>query len=107
MLNKVDALDDERRRELSYRHPAAVQVSAATGEGLDRLGEEVEAKFLSTLRRMELLVPYDEGSRLSELHDVAGDMEREDTPAGVLVRARVPAGAAARFERFSLNGQPE
>ena len=52
-------------------------------------------------------MPYEEGSRLSELHDVAGDMEREDTPAGVRVRARVPAGAAARFERFSVNGQPE
>ena len=39
--------------------------------------------------------------------DLAGEMEREDTPAGVRVRARVPAGAAARFERFSVNGQRE
>ena len=107
VLNKVDRLDDDRRRELSYRHPEAVQVSATTGEGLDGLSEAIEAKFLSSLRRMDLLVPYEEGSRLSELHDVAGDMEREDTPAGVRVRARVPAGAAARFERFSVNGQPE
>ena len=107
VLNKVDELDEERRRELSFRHAGAVQVSAATGEGLDELREQVEAKFLSSLRRMELLVPYDEGSRLSELHDVAGEMEREDTPAGVLVRARVPAGAVARFERFSVNGHPE
>jgi GTP-binding protein HflX len=107
VLNKVDRLDEDRRRELSFRHRGAVQVSAATGEGLDGLGEEVEAKFLSTLRRMELLVPYDEGGRLSELHDVAGEMEREDTPAGVHVKARVPAGAASRFERFSVNGRGE
>src|SRR5688572_13494477 len=107
VLNKVDGLDDERRRELSFRHPQAVQVSAATGEGLDDLAAEIEARFLSSLRRMELLVPYEEGSRLSELHDLAGEMEREDTPAGVRVRARVPAGAAARFERFSVNGHPE
>jgi GTP-binding protein HflX len=107
VLNKVDRLDDERRRELSFRHPGAAQVSAETGEGLDELRDEIEAKFLSSLRRMELLVPYEEGSSLSELHDVAGEMEREDTPTGVRVRARVPAGAAARFERFSVNGQPE
>jgi GTP-binding protein HflX len=107
VLNKVDRLDDERRHELSFRHRDAIQVSAETGVGLDVLAEAIEAKFLSSLRRMELLVPYDEGSRLSELHDVAGEMEREDTPAGVRVRARVPAGAAARFERFSVNGQPE
>ncbi len=107
VLNKLDRLDEDHPRELSYRHPEAVQVSAATGEGLDALSEAIEAKFLSNLRRMELLVPYEEGSRLSELHDVAGEMEREDTPAGVRVRARVPAGAAQRFERFSVNGQPE
>jgi GTP-binding protein HflX len=103
-LNKVDLLDSERRRELSYRHPRAVQVSARTGEGLDALHEVIEAKFLGTLRAMDLLVPYDEGGSLSELHDVAGDMEREDTEAGVRVRARVPAGAAPRFERFVFNG---
>ncbi len=107
VLNKIDRLDDDRRRELSHRHADAVQVSGETGEGFDRLAEAIEAKFLSTLRRMDLLVPYEEGSRLSELHDVAGDMEREDTPAGVRVRARVPAGAAARFERFSVNGHRE
>jgi GTP-binding protein HflX len=53
---------------------------------------------------MELLMPYEEGGRLSELHDLAGDMEREDTPDGVIVRALVPATAAARFERFAVNG---
>jgi GTPase len=103
-LNKVDLLDDARRRELDFRHPGAVQVSAATGEGLDDLGQAIEAKFLSTLQPMELLLPYQEGGRLSELHDVAGEMEREDTAQGVRIRARIPAGVAPRFERFSVNG---
>jgi GTP-binding protein HflX len=103
-LNKVDLLDEERRRELSFRHPGAVQVSAATAEGLDELREAVEARFLSSLRPMELLVPYGEGGSLSELHDVAGDVERSDTAAGVRIRARVPAGLAQRFERFEVNG---
>jgi GTP-binding protein HflX len=103
-LNKVDLLDDERRRELSFRHPDAVQVSAAAGDGLDELRAAIEARFLSTLRPMELLVPYREGGSLSELHDVAGEMERSDTEAGVHVRARVPAGVASRFERFEVNG---
>jgi len=104
VLNKVDVLDAERRRELRFRFPEAVQVSAETGEGLDELREAVEARFLSTLRSMELLVPYAEGGSLSELHDLAGEMEREETAEGVRVSARVPAAAARRFERFSLNG---
>jgi GTPase len=103
-LNKIDLLDDERRRELSFRLPDAVQVSGATGEGLDELRDAIEARFLATLRPMELLVPYKEGGSLSELHDLAGELEREDTPEGVRISARVPVAAAQRFERFERNG---
>jgi GTP-binding protein HflX len=117
-LNKVDLLEDhrsgagqpapsrtaERRRQLSFRLPDAVQVSGATGDGLDDLRQAIEARFLATLRPMELLVPYREGGTLSELHDLAGELEREDTAEGVRIRARVPAAAAPRFERFSHNG---
>ncbi len=104
VLNKVDLLDAERRRERAFRHPRATQVSAATGEGLVELREAIEAQFLRTLRPVDVLVPYREGSRLAELHDVAGELAREDTPEGARVRARVPAGVAARFERFAVNG---
>jgi GTP-binding protein HflX len=103
-LNKVDLLDDERRRELSFRFPGAVQVSGETGEGLDRLSDAIEARFLASLQPMELLLPYGEGGTLSELHDLAGELERTDTAEGVRIKARVPAAAAARFERFSTNG---
>jgi GTP-binding protein HflX len=105
VMNKVDLLDEERRRELTFRFPKAVQVSGAEGEGLEALRQAVEAHFLSSLLPMELLVPYSEGGLLSELHELAGELEREDTPAGVLVKARVPAVAVQRFERFALNGR--
>jgi GTPase len=104
-LNKIDLIDAERRRELSFRFPSAVQISGETGEGLDTLRAEIEARFLSSLERMDLLVPYEEGGCLSELHELAGELEREDTAEGVRVRARVPAAAAPRFERFSSNGR--
>jgi GTP-binding protein HflX len=103
-LNKVDLLDSERRRELSQGFPDAIQVSGETGEGLEELAAEVERRFVETLRPMDLLMPYAEGGRLSELHDVAGELQREDTPEGVRVHARVPAIAAVRFEEFAVNG---
>jgi GTPase len=103
-LNKVDLVDDERRRALSFRFPRAVQISGESGEGLDDLSAAIEARFLATLLPMELLLPYGEGGTLSELHDLAGELERTDTAEGVRIRARVPAAAAPRFERFSTNG---
>ena len=67
-------------------------VSAVTGEGLDELIERIEEEFARALRDVELLIPYDEGGRLAELHELAGDLEREDTPDGVRVIARLPGG---------------
>ena len=104
VLNKADAIDDERRRELAFRHPDAVLVSALSGEGLEALGQRIAAGFERTLRDVELLVPFSEGGTLSELHDVAGDLERTDTPEGVRVLARLPAVIAERFDRYAVGG---
>ena len=77
-----------------------------TGEGIDELRQRIERAFRAQLERVELLVPYDRGAVLSELHDVAGDLEREDTADGVLVRARVPAAVAERLRPYERNGRP-
>ena len=104
-LNKADLVDDERRRELGFRHPDGVLVSGATGEGLDALGERVQEAFSRTLQPVELLLPYDEGGRLAELHELADGLEREETAEGVHVTARGPAAVVARYERFAVNGR--
>jgi GTP-binding protein HflX len=102
VLNKVDQLDAEQREELRHRHPDGLQVSALTGVGLPELSEAIEQAFARTLQSVELLLPYSEGGRLAELHDVAGDLHREDTADGVHVVARLPAAVAERYARFSL-----
>jgi GTPase len=104
VMNKVDLLDDEGRRELSLRHPEAILVSAEAGEGLENLGSRVATEIARGLREVELLVPFGAGERLSELHEIAGDLEREDREDGVLVRARLPAALADRFSDLAVNG---
>jgi GTP-binding protein HflX len=103
VLAKADQLDSQRRTELSHRHPDAVLVSAASGEGLELLVERIATEFSRRLSEVELLFPYDEGGRLAELHEVAGDLEREDTPDGVRVVVRLAPSVAARYAPFALS----
>ena len=105
VMNKIDLVDDEERRELSLRHPDAVLVSAETGQGLDELRAKIAASVAQGLTEVELLVPFAAGERLSQLHEVAGDLEREDREDGVFVRARLPAAFADRFSDLAVNGR--
>jgi GTP-binding protein HflX len=102
VLAKADQVDAERRAELQHRHPRAVLVSALTGEGIDELVERIEEEFARTLQPVELLIPYEDGARLAELHEIAGDLEREEMPDGVRVAARLPATVAARYASFAV-----
>ncbi|MBK5233162.1 MAG: GTPase HflX [Thermoleophilia bacterium] len=97
VLNKIDLLTPEERDEVRISHPDAVAVSAVTGEGLDDLKAATEKVFESTMMPVELLVPYSEGARLHDLHEVAGKVDREDGPDGVLVKTRLPMGEMHRF----------
>jgi GTP-binding protein HflX len=106
VLAKADQIDDQRRAELSHRHRGAVLVAAQTGEGIQELVERIDSEFQRTLSQVELLVPYREGGRLAELHEIAGELEREDTPDGVRILARLPAAAAARYAAFRLSDKP-
>jgi GTP-binding protein HflX len=105
VLSKADRIDEERRTELENRHRDGVLVSAMSGEGIEALAQRIEEEFARTLREIELLIPYDEGGRLAELHEIAGDLEREETPEGVKVVARLPASLAGRYEPFALSAR--
>jgi GTPase len=102
VLNKIDLLDEQARDDLRLRYPDAMLVSGVTGEGLEALGARLEAELAHMLCPVELLVPYADGGSLAELHELAGDLTRRDTPEGVRVRALVPKRTAERFARFAV-----
>src|SRR6476620_9348339 len=101
VLNKIDRVDPLGRRRLSNRFPNAAQVSAVTGEGLDDLRAEIARAFENRWERVRMLVPYDAGAKLSELYALGTPIEeREDTPDGVLVIARLPRRELTRFAPY-------
>ncbi len=106
VFNKVDRLDAAERRALQRRWPRAVQVSAATGEGLELLRRRIDAELTKDLRAVDLFVPYTEGARLAELYELAGRVQQQHTAEGVLVHARLPERLLPRYERFRCDRRP-
>ncbi len=102
VLNKADLLDEEARREVTVAHSDAVLVSATEALGLDELRQRIEVVFEETLAEVELLIPYSEGGRLHELHELAGDLERTEREDGVLVHAKVPVAELHRFDDLAV-----
>src|SRR5579871_3080467 len=103
VLNKIDRVDPLGRRRLANRFPGAPQVSALTGEGLDELKAELARRFEDRWERVRLLVPYAQGGRLAELYALGTPIEeREDTPDGVLVVARLPRRELPNFAPFLI-----
>ena len=103
VLNKIDRADPLHRRRLANRFPTAPQVSALTGEGMDELKAEIARRFEDRWERVRMLVPYGDGGKLSELYALGTPIEeREDTPDGVLVIARLPRRELTRFAPYLI-----
>jgi GTPase len=103
VLNKIDRVDEVGRRRLSNRFPDSLQVSAETGEGIPELKAHIAESFAGRLEAVRLLVPYEEGGKLSELYALGAPIDgREDTPDGVLIVARLPRRELHRFAPYLI-----
>ena len=101
VLNKIDQVDPLGRRRLSNRFPGSLQISATTGEGVAELRARIATLFADRYEDVRLLLPYEEGGKLAELYALGAPIdEREDSEAGVLVRARLPHREVRRFARY-------
>ncbi len=104
VLNKIDCVDPLRRRRLANRFPAAIQIAAATGEGLDELRARIAERFAPRFVPVRLLIPHAEGRVLADLYATGAPIEeRVDRPDGVLLIARLPRAELARHARFLVS----
>jgi len=103
VCNKIDQADEERIAQLRVLHPGAILISALEGVGVDELCSRIEEVFLSEMESVDLLLPFSAGAELAELHTLASQIERDDTPEGVRVHAMLSAEAAERFARFAVS----
>lgn len=104
VLNKIDRVSDEARDALRHRLPDAVQVSARTGEGLDDLRRALAEFSRSLLTRIDVVIPYTQGSLVSAIFDVGRDITQENGEDGTHIRALVPPSHAQRIRTALLDG---
>ena len=106
IVNKIDAVNPTRRRDLANRYPESLQISAATGEGLEALRARIADRFRHRFHPVELLVPYSAGAVLSALYALGAPIHsREDTAEGVLVRAQLPERELRRYAPYLVAGE--
>jgi GTP-binding protein HflX len=86
VLNKIDRLTEDERRELAARFPDAWLVSARRAEDVAWLRSQLIAAFAESYREVTLSIPYARQSLLAKLHESGRVIEQAYTEQGVDVR---------------------
>jgi GTP-binding protein HflX len=77
-----------------------VGVAAATGEGIDRLLDTIGDRLRSLASVVELLVPYERGDVLAQLHREGQVLSEMATDTGMRVRARLDRFGSGRLAEW-------
>jgi GTP-binding protein HflX len=103
-FNKSDIADPDELSALLARHGGSVAVSALTGAGAEQLLAAVEELLPRPNIAVAILVPYDRGDIVSEVH-TNGEVRRISyEEAGTAIEADVPAWLAAAVAPFAVAG---
>ena len=101
VYNKCDLLDEDAVDALRRRHPHALVVSAATGEGLEDLLETVAHAASSQDETVQALVPFSEGLLLKRCREAGRVISLEYEEGGARITAVVPPALGARLRPFA------
>jgi GTP-binding protein HflX len=97
-FNKIDRSDDGDR--LVKSHPGSVAISALTGEGIDGLLLAVGDRLRTLTNVVELLVPFDRGDVMAEVHREGEVLSEAADDGGMRLRARLDDAAASKLRSF-------
>jgi GTPase len=103
VFNKCDVVDASH---LLVDHPGSVGVSAVTGEGIESFLLTIGDRLRSMSTVVELLVPFDRGDVLAQVHREGQVMVETATDDGMVLRARLDEYAASRLAGFVVEAAP-
>ena len=106
VLNKVDLIDDLSRARLARQYPGAPQISAVTGEELDRLLLDIGARLPHPEVCLSALLPFQRGDLLDRAYREGEVLEVEHLGEGTRVVVRAPAALAHALSPFAAAEAP-
>jgi GTP-binding protein HflX len=103
VLNKLDLLDEVAQARLARQVPGVPMISAATGEGVDRLLDAIGTRLPHPEVDLSVLLPYARGDLVDRAHREGEILEVEHAAEGTRVRLRAPAALAHALTPYRLN----
>ena len=102
VFNKIDAVRDGVDH-LLRSHEGSVAVSAATGDGVDRLLLTIGDRVRSASSLVELVVPYDRGDVLAAIHREGEVLVESHEPDATRIRARLDQASVNLLSEFVVS----
>jgi GTP-binding protein HflX len=99
VLNKADR-DPQAVERLAARHPEAVVVAAATGQGLEALVDVLAGRLRANDQVATLVVPFERGDVLAAVHREGEVLREEHGEGGTTVQVVLDQVGVARFRAF-------
>ncbi len=103
-VNKADIAVDLDR--LLARHTGSVAISAKTGEGVEGLLLAIGDRLRLTTRVLDLLIPFERGDILAEVHREGEVLAEEVGEGGMAVRARLDEAGVAKLGAWAVAASP-
>ena len=101
VFNKIDRFENrELLGKFHEKFPAAVAVSARSGEGIPELLSEIGTQLRPIREFVELEVPHDKPAVVARIHEVGQVVERKYNGTGTRLKARIPPHFHGEFAPF-------
>lgn len=108
VFNKADRLNEDGERSLQMlldRYPGSVRSSALTGVGVDAVVEAIAARLRAMQSTVEVLLPFDRGDLLAQLHREGEVISESADESGMRIRVRLDDATLANISEFVV--EPE
>jgi len=101
VFNKIDRVTNPALVEYAlHKHPHSVAISAATGEGMESLFEEIEHQVKSWRLRVKLVLPNHLTALVAELHRVGRVLDISYQGDKIVLTAHVPPQLEGKIKPY-------